>query len=419
MKSKVAETRRIGLGIMGLADTFAMLRIRYGSKESIELAKKIWKEVRFHAYIKSAELGKEKGSFPKFNKDKHFECEYFNSFTRSELQAIMKIGHLRNVTSLTCAPTGTTSILAGNVSSGIEPIFSRSYNRKMKDNDNGGKYVVRKVEDYAWRMYHAMGKPDGPKPEYFVEAHDVPWQDHVAMQEAVQLYVDNAISKTINMPGSISLKDYKNLMLHVITDSKLKGITTYVARGDRDSILSKDGDEELKSEQIQLYPSTLKRPVECQGSTYKIPYSTESSLYVTINSNEMIKKKLFEVFIECKNGKGKPWDAVTSRILSALFRRLPDKELEFLISELKEIKDPDSGVWFGPTYVHSPSHAVAIAIEAFLNGRHFLDSNTEDSEEDEKLKATMTECPKCHEKSLLHANGCVNCRSCGYNKCEG
>lgn len=413
MKTMVHDTRRVGLGVMGLADTLAMMKIKYGSDESIELINTIWGIMRFNAYIASAQLGKEKGSFKRFDKTKHFECEYFNSFPRDELQEIMKIGALRNVCTLTCAPTGTTAILAGNVSSGIEPIFSKSYTRKVLDHKKN-ESVARKVEDYAWRMYNAIGKPDGPDPDYFIEAQSVPWEKHVLVQETIQKYVDNAISKTINMPSDTPLDKYKELMMHVITESNLKGITTYVARGDRESILSTDDVEATKGERIELFPSTLKRPVECSGSTYKIPYSPDSSLYVTINSNNEIKKKLFEVFIECKNGKGKPWDAVTSRILSALFRRLPDKELEFLISELKEIKDPDAGVWFGANYVHSASHAVAIAIEMFLGRKD--DSSSLDKLSTDEL-AMLEQCPDCHERGVMPTETCKKCMLCGWTEC--
>jgi ribonucleoside-diphosphate reductase alpha chain len=196
----------------------------------------------------------------------------------------------------------------------------------------------------------------------------------------------------------------------MVLETHLKGITTYVARGDRANILSKDG-ANIKKEQVQLFPASLKRPVACNGTTYKIPYSPESSLYVTINQNDEINKKLFEVFIECKDGKGKPWDAVTSRILSALFRRLPDSELEFLISELKEIKDPESGVWFGDSYVHSPSHAVAIALEMFMGRR-------DTAKKDSQGKEMLTECPNCHERGVVREDGCETCKLCGWNKCE-
>jgi ribonucleoside-diphosphate reductase alpha chain len=216
-------SRRIGLGLTGLADTLAMLGVRYGSKESLSLAGDIMKTICHSAYRASIALAREKGAFPAFDADRYLQGAFVRRLPDDILGDIRRYG-IRNSHVTAIAPTGTISLLANNVSSGLEPIYEYQYARRVRQAD--GSVVVMKVADYAWWMYRELYGPDAPLPESFVRAEDIAPEIHLEIQAALQQYVDNAISKTVNVPRDYSFERFRSLYENAY-DMGLKGCTTF------------------------------------------------------------------------------------------------------------------------------------------------------------------------------------------------
>jgi ribonucleoside-diphosphate reductase alpha chain len=216
-------TRRIGLGITGLADALVMLGIAYGSDRSFEVAADLMRIVCHTAYRASTVLAKEKGSFPFYERDKYLQSPFVRSLP-NDIQAAIAAHGIRNSHLIAIAPTGTISLLAGNVSSGIEPIFAASYRRKMLDQN--GEPQTFLLTDFALAIWRTMlGRPDGV-PECFVTASDLPVEAHLEMQARLQPFVDNSISKTINVPQGLSFSRFKQIY-DIAYDKRLKGCTTF------------------------------------------------------------------------------------------------------------------------------------------------------------------------------------------------
>lgn len=229
----VHNTRRMGLGVTGLADMLAMLRLKYSSQEGRDKAEQIMSFIRGAAYQMSSELAAEKGTFPLYDAEKYLKGEFVRSLDPDNIADIKKHG-IRNSHLIAIAPTGTTSLLAGNVSSGVEPIFSYSYTRKVRQSDDA--YTEEKVEDYAARLYKEMYKTD-QLPEWFQKVSDLSVVDHISMQAVLQKLVDSSISKTINVPEDFPFDAFKNVYEDAYAMG-LKGCTTYRPNHKVGSILS-------------------------------------------------------------------------------------------------------------------------------------------------------------------------------------
>ena len=228
-------SRRIGLGITGLADALVMLGLRYGSEPSLSVATDIMRLICHAAYRASIAIAKEKASFPFFERDKYLQGPFIKSLPNDIQEAIAKHG-IRNSHLLAIAPTGTISLLAGNVSSGLEPIFAASYERKVLTEDGTAQEFV--LTDRALELWRA-GKRTG-RPEGFVTVAELPVTAHLAMQAALQPYVDNSISKTINVPQAYVFNDFKRIY-DLAYDQGLKGCTTFRPNPVTGAILSENG----------------------------------------------------------------------------------------------------------------------------------------------------------------------------------
>ena len=216
------QWRRIGLGFTGFGDVCAMMKIKYGSQESIDLADGIGRILRDEAYSESAELAREKGTFPAF--DKRLNQSSFITSLPEELYEDIWASGLRNIGILTCAPTGTISLTVGNnCSSGIEPIFALQYDRTIRTG-KGDETRKETVYDKAWLEYlhtpyddtkaHMTSTGLEPKiPEYFITSNEVNPYDGVRVQAAFQKYIDHSISKTANLPEGYTLEAYKDLFM--------------------------------------------------------------------------------------------------------------------------------------------------------------------------------------------------------------
>jgi ribonucleoside-diphosphate reductase alpha chain len=230
---EAAAKRRIGLGVTGLADALLMVGLRYGSEEAARQTE-IWlKAIARAAYLGSVQLAKEKGAFPLFDAEGYLASGTMRAMDDDVRDAIAEHG-IRNALLTSIAPTGTISLYAGNVSSGIEPVFAYAYTRKVLQKD--GSRTEEEVVDYAVQMWRDL-KGDADLPDYFVNAQTLAPSDHVRMQAAAQKWVDSSISKTINCPAEISFEAFKDVYMQA-WDTGCKGCTTYRPNAVTGSVLS-------------------------------------------------------------------------------------------------------------------------------------------------------------------------------------
>jgi ribonucleoside-diphosphate reductase alpha chain len=216
-------SRRIGLGLTGLADALAMLGIRYGSPESFALGGKVMRAICHSAYRASIELAREKGAFPAFQAEPYLAGEFIRSLPEDIVQGIERHG-LRNSHLTAIAPTGTISLLANNVSSGLEPIFDSEYTRRIREADGG--FSELQVGDYACRQFCLQHGEEASLPAAFVRAGEIAPEAHIRMQAALQAHVDNAISKTINVPIEFDFDSFRSIYEKAY-DMGLKGCTVF------------------------------------------------------------------------------------------------------------------------------------------------------------------------------------------------
>ena len=215
-------SRRIGLGITGLADALIMLGLRYDSSDGIEQARHIMQSICHASYQASIELGREKGTFPWFDRREYLQRPFIRSLPVEIRRGIERHG-LRNSHLNAIAPTGTVSLLANNISSGIEPVFSCLQKRRVMRAD--GRYEEHRLADYAWQLWQSL-YPDSMAPETFVTAEEMKPQDHLRMQAALQAHVDNAISKTINVPADYPFPRFEAIYREA-WELGLKGCTSF------------------------------------------------------------------------------------------------------------------------------------------------------------------------------------------------
>ncbi len=236
-RDQALGTRRIGLGITGLGDALAMLGLHYDSDAGREQAQRCIAGICHTAYRTSTELSRIKGSFPALERSLHLGGAFVQSLPHDIRDSIAESG-LRNSHLLAIAPTGSISLLANNVSSGVEPIYDFTFTRRIVEPD--GEYSMHSVDDFAWRLWCAKHEQCKP-PAYFVTARKIRPQAHLQMQAVLQPYVDQAISKTINVSEDVAFSDFKELY-HCAYEMGLKGCTTYRSNPITGEVLSPDQD---------------------------------------------------------------------------------------------------------------------------------------------------------------------------------
>jgi ribonucleoside-diphosphate reductase alpha chain len=245
-RQEALNKRRIGLGVTGLADALIMMKIKYGSDQAAFVTEDIMRSLSETAYRTSIALAKEKGAFPLLDKEKYLATPNIMNMPADIRSGIRQYG-IRNALLTSIAPTGTISIYAGNVSSGIEPVFAYAYTRKVLQKD--GSSLEEEVVDYAIdQFYKEHGKI--PLPEYFVNAQTLAPAEHVKMQAAAQKYIDSAISKTINCPEDISLQDFQEIYM-MAWDQGCKGCTTYRPNDVTGSVLTAKSDDSQGKDESQ------------------------------------------------------------------------------------------------------------------------------------------------------------------------
>ena len=419
--------RRIGLGVTGLADALLMLGLRYGSAEAAAQTEAWMKAIARASYLASVDLAKEKGPFPLFDAEKYLATGNMLQMDEDVREAIRTHG-IRNALLTSIAPTGTISLYAGNVSSGIEPVFAYAYTRKVLQKD--GSRTEEEVVDYAVKMWRDL-KGDAPLPDYFVNAQTLPPLEHVRMQAAAQKWIDSSISKTINCPEDISFDDFKEVYM-AAWDQGCKGCTTYRPNAVTGSVLSvSESSEKTPSEAPQTAETSggevvylsdpLDRPAALEGQTYKIKWpGSEHALYITINDIVISgHRRPFEVFINSKNMEHFAWTVALTRMISAVFRRGGD--VSFVVEELKAVFDPRGGAWMEGRYIPSILAAIGGVIEKHLVLIGFIEGEGMGLKADPKAEVVAARpgkaCESCGSFDLRMVEGCMTCGSCGQSKC--
>lgn len=430
-RQKAQADRQLGLGITGLADALAMCKIRYGTEAAAAKAGTWMKLIDEAAYEASIALARQKGSFPTFNADKFLaEGTHASTLPRAIREAIREHG-IRNALVTSVAPTGTISLYAGNVSSGIEPIFATSYTRKVLQPD--GSRTEERVVDYAVALYEQMYEdleldvdPDADfaLPDYFVTAQTLTPEEHIRMQAAVQKHVDSSISKTTNLPEDISFEAFKDVYW-LAYESGCKGCTTYRPNEVTGSVLSVEEKPVENVTQAQHYgEGLLARPDALPGATYKLKWpGSEHALYVTVT--DLVENDLrrpYEVFVNSKNMEHFTWTTALTRMISAVFRHNTDST--FVVEELKAVFDPRGGAWMQGGYVPSVVAAIGQIIERHMKAIGYLPSDedvlaTADAAVSEIVASAVpiATCPKCSGVNYVAEGGCKTCRDCGYSAC--
>ncbi|MEQ8267070.1 MAG: adenosylcobalamin-dependent ribonucleoside-diphosphate reductase [Parvibaculum sp.] len=445
-RHEATAKRRIGLGVTGLADALIMCRARYGSDASLKLIHAWMTTLSRAAYLASVDIAKEKGPFPLFVADAYLAGETVSALDKDIRDAIAEHG-IRNALVTSIAPTGTISLFAGNVSSGIEPVFAYGYTRKVLMPD--GTRREEHVQDHAVAKFHEMFGAEAALPDYFVSAQELEPADHIAVQAAVQDYIDSSISKTINVPADISFEAFKSVYRDAY-EKGLKGCTTYRPSDVRGSVLSIDAPKaETPAEQPALAlnaPATQERyekdgvvymskPLEREtvlpGFTYKLQWpESDHAIYITINDIVQDgRRRPFEIFINSKNMEHYAWTVALTRMISAVFRRGGD--VTFVVEELKAVFDPRGGTWMKGRYVPSLLAAIGEVIEQHMIDTGFIAAK-DGRPVTEALRAvagdppphqnpavtSLKGCPRCGERGMVRQEGCETCTSCGYSKCS-
>jgi len=416
--------RRIGLGVTGLADALLMLGLRYGSDAAVAQTEAWMKQIARAAYLASVDLAREKGAFPLFDAEGFLASGTMRAMDADVREAVRTHG-IRNALLTSIAPTGTISLYAGNVSSGIEPVFAYSYKRKVLQKD--GSKTEEEVVDYAvalWRQMHG----DGPLPAYFANAQTLAPQDHVRMQAAAQKWVDSSISKTINVPADISFEAFKDVYQQAY-DTGCKGCTTYRPNAVTGSVLTVTETAEAAPQpdagaDVVYIAEPLDRPQSLEGATYKLKWPvSEHAIYITINDIIIAgHRRPFEVFINSKNMEHYAWTVALTRMISAVFRRGGD--VSFVVEELKAVFDPRGGAWMEGRYVPSILAAIGGVIERHLVEIGFIGGEGMGLKSDPQAQMMAVGegprgagCPSCGAYEMVMIEGCMTCRACGHSKC--
>ena len=427
-EAEARAKRRIGLGVTGLADALLMVGLRYGSVEAAAQTEAWMHAIARAAYLASVDLAKEKGAFPLFDADAYLASGTMAGMDADVRALIAKHG-IRNALLTSVAPTGTISLYAGNVSSGIEPVFAYAYTRKVLQKD--GSRTQEEVVDYAvrlWRETHG----DAPLPDYFVNAQTLPPLDHVRMQAAAQKWIDSSISKTINCPEDISFEAFQEVYM-AAWDQGCKGCTTYRPNAVTGSVLTVSeaapapvaqppvADQDAE---VVYLAEPLSRPAALEGNTYKVKWpGSEHALYITVNDIIISgHRRPFEVFINSKNMEHFAWTVALTRMISAVFRRGGD--ISFVVEELKAVFDPRGGAWMEGRYVPSILAAIGGVIERHLIAIGFIEGEGLGLKSDPHAEQMVTggspkgaACPSCGSFAVQMKEGCMTCNDCGHSKC--
>lgn len=491
-KLEAMNKRRIGVGYTGIANVMAMLGIKYNSKEGCEFGAKVTQILRDATYMASVELAKERGPFPLFDADKYLEEGTFASRLPEHIKKEIRKHGIRNSHLLSLAPVGTLSLAFGdNCSNGIEPPFSLAYNRKKRMPDES--YEIYPVLDHGFRLFLET-MTDKPKaaalqdavcsyksefkfgdtvfkvadvlPKSMVTAMEMTANEHMAMLEAVQPFIDAGISKTVNVPGDYPFDQFEAIY-DTAWKSELKGVSTYRPNDILGSVLSLGApvSVEVKKESTDVDPLKVmisKRPEgDVDSVTTKVRYSGsggDQTLYLTVSFTKVggvvdgqacLLERPLEVFINASpDDVPTEWVTAYSRNLSLLAR---SGLLAKALQDNRGVKSDKGRVRYGfyqkedgskvPRYHDSEVACVAFAVQEILKKRGFLSDCGSPVSAKEMLAATAgscacvevpleapmavkatssssklagKKCSECGAHNLIKKDGCEFCTNCGH-----
>ena len=406
-------TRKIGLGVMGLADMLYMLEFPYDSENGVDMAEIVMDFIQNTAYNESCRLAQSRGAYPLFDESAKLRINKYETTP------------VRNGTRTTVAPTGTISVICG-ASSGIEPLFALAFMRNVMDNTElpevnpifveamkrAGLYsdqLMRKVAK-AGTIAHIDEIPEHIR-RVFVTAQDISPEWHIKMQAAIQKHTDNAVSKTVNFVNSATREDVADVFRKAY-ELGCKGVTVY-RDGCRDNQVLNIGNSKKAESAVKSKPRTRAQVVAGTTTAYKIGCGT---LFVTVNKDDA---GICEVFTHLGKAGGCPSQSeATARLISIALRSGVD--IEEIIHQLKGIKCPTTVMakMKNPNIkVISCPDAIGRAIEAAYRGATAATINEASKEFIAETSAKLTKCPECNENSVIATEGCRTCTSCGWSKC--
>jgi ribonucleoside-diphosphate reductase alpha chain len=402
--------RRLGLGFTGLADMLAQLRVRYGSREAIKLTEEVTRVISWTAYETSVELAKEKGPFEVYQPEYLTGHNFAATMLPEYIKDAIRTHGIRNSLLLTVAPTGTGSIFYGNVSSGGEPVFLHSTQRRVLKPTDGFKDEWETYVEWGYgaRLYHSIFGADKDLPSYMVTAEDLTVEEHVTMQAAAQRWIDASMSKTINVPKDYPYEQFAKVY-ELAYSLGCKGCTTYRPSDVRGSVLSKPG--ESVSEPSGASTQILaQRPDVLRGATYKIKWpSLQSALYLTIN--EDASGVPFEIFIASKDSRYHDWTTGLTTMISAIFRKGGDTS--FVANELQQVQALNDSA-----FREGKNHPSLLAYIGYKLEQHIAGNQqvAEPTTTTAPSNAVGDKCPQCHQFTLTRQEGCKKC-PCGFSSC--
>jgi ribonucleoside-diphosphate reductase alpha chain len=417
-----ARGRRIGLGIMGLADMLCQLGLKYDTDAAIAKAAEVVEQIKLWAYDASADLAAEKGAFPAFEAAHHFDNPFFASFPPALLEKLTRQG-LRNVTLLTIAPTGTIAALAG-CTSGIEPIFDLAYTRRSESLSER-EFAVAHPLAVQYRAAHHLDA-EVALPDFFTTAHRIDPEKRVLMQAMLQRHIDQSISSTINLPRDVS-RDTVEQIYRQAWHAGCKGITVY-REGAREGILLTAAEAHttpMAAEGVHIAP----RPPMLPGMTFRqsTPLGTA---FITVNHTDQGPHEPFEVFVRLgKAGSDLEADAEALGRLISLILRLSSPisrvaRVQEIIEQLEMIGGAHS-IHFGPARVRSLADGIARVLARYLEHATLGQAVTALSAADtpdtsNPLLAPSSGadfCPRCRRAAFTNVMGCMQCTECGFREC--
>lgn len=416
--------RNIGLGIMGLHDFLIKLGITYGSEESKEIIDTVMRTMFRTAVIKSSELAKEKGKFPKY-KEHVLDSEIIkNHFTCSELEeyGIIENG-IRNCSLLSIAPSGSIGTML-NISTGCEPLFQISYKRKTVSLNGEEKYynVYSGIANEYINKYNKKSLPN-----FFNTSSDINWGDRVDIQSVLQRHVDTAISSTINLPKDITLEEIEKLYLYA-WEKGLKGVTIFRDGCSRMGILTTEesNNNDYGLELDSIIPITRSKLGKRLDGTVYLREVACGKLYITISRDE--NNNIVEVFVDSgKSGGCAANTAALGRYASACLRTgmkvdsVVDITKNIVCSACTKVK----GKGIKEIDGLSCSDVVARVIEEEykrLKGEYSEPKKNKQSKESKQKEVNKEvnndfKCPECNT-TLINDGGCRRCPECGWSKCD-
>ena len=442
-QAEAAAKRRIGVGFTGLGNTLAMLCLRYDAPEGCAMAARIAVHMRDAAYAASVALAKEKGAFPKFDADGYLASGTFASRLPAALQKAIRTNGIRNSHLLSIAPTGTVSLaFADNASNGIEPPFSWMYRRKKRESD--GSTTEYAVEDHAWRLYRELGGDVNQLPSYFVSALEMSAASHIAMMQAVQPFVDTAISKTVNVPADYAYEDFKGLY-QLAWRAGLKGLATYRPNAILGSVLAVHSDPAAAPSAAATAMDPMRTVIESRPKgalsavAEKIDYWTQEghkTLYIVVSflpvpaaSGAGTVERAIEFFMPVgQSGESQQWITSSMRMLSLAAR---GGFLERALSDMRKVAWDRGPVRLGtyekadgtrvPLWHDSEVAAIAYAVQNIIALRADRSTSGAAPVAEPEFDAAFAppvmagkKCGECGAHAVIRKDGCDYCTQCGH-----